>query len=100
LTSRTNVRFGSISGVHRDAPTTEEHGMPVWTVRIADDREERVEAGLLATENGSLIAMSDEGLLLRAWAPGQWRTAQHCGDTAPQPRGRMHGSVLVGVPGR
>jgi hypothetical protein len=100
LTGRAHVRFGSVSGVSRDAPIAEELGMPVWTVRLAEGSEERVEAGLLATENGTLVAMSEEGLLLRAWASGQWRTVEHCGDSAPPPRGRLRGSVLVGVPGR
>jgi hypothetical protein len=32
---------------------------------------------MLATEAGTLIAFSEEGLVLRAWAPGQWRTVRH-----------------------
>ena len=51
--------------------------MPAWTVQIAEDANERVEAGMLATEGGALIAFSEEGLLLRAWAPGQWRAVRH-----------------------
>ncbi len=51
--------------------------MPAWTVQVADDQDERVEAGMLATEAGTLIAFSEEGLVLRAWAPGQWRTVRH-----------------------
>ncbi len=50
--------------------------MPAWTVQVADDQDERVEAGMLATEAGTLIAFSEEGLVLRAWAPGQWRTVR------------------------
>ena len=51
--------------------------MPAWTVQVADDHDERVEAEMLATEAGALIAFSEEGLVLRAWAPGQWRTVRH-----------------------
>ena len=51
--------------------------MPAWTVQIGVDADERVEAGMLATEAGALIAFSEEGLVLRAWAPGQWRTVRH-----------------------
>ena len=51
--------------------------MPAWTVQVADDHDERVEAEMLATEAGALIAFSGEGLVLRAWAPGQWRTVRH-----------------------
>ena len=51
--------------------------MPAWTVQLAEDANERVEAGMLATEGGALIAFSEEGLLLRAWAPGQWRAVRH-----------------------
>src|SRR3712207_7649184 len=39
-------------------------------------QDERVEAWMLATESGALIAFSEEGLVLRAWAPGQWRTVR------------------------
>jgi hypothetical protein len=51
--------------------------MPAWTVQVAEDQDERVEAGMLATEAGTLIAFSEEGLVLRAWAPGHWRTVRH-----------------------
>ena len=51
--------------------------MPAWTVQVADDHDERVEAEMLATEAGALIAFSEEGLVLRAWAPGQWRTVRN-----------------------
>ena len=40
-------------------------------------QDERIEADLLTTEGGALLALSDEGLMLRAWAPGQWRTVGH-----------------------
>ncbi|HYX97903.1 MAG TPA: hypothetical protein VE823_22835 [Geodermatophilus sp.] len=46
-------------------------------MQVADDHDERVEAEMLATEAGALIAFSGEGLVLRAWAPGQWRTVRH-----------------------
>ncbi len=51
--------------------------MPAWTVQIEEDTNERVEAGMLATEAGALIAFSEEGLVLRAWAPGQWQSVRH-----------------------
>ena len=50
--------------------------MPAWAVQVAQDQDERVEAWMLATESGALIAFSEEGLVLRAWAPGQWRTVR------------------------
>jgi muconolactone delta-isomerase len=68
--------------------------MPVWTVQLPDGEDEQVEAGMLATESGTLVALSDEGSLLSAWAPGQWRTVR-C-QAAERPRGRVE--VLVGVP--
>lgn len=46
--------------------------MPVWSVEIAGGNDEVVEAGLLATEGGALVALSPEGLVVRAWAPGRW----------------------------
>src|SRR3712207_8726442 len=51
--------------------------MPAWTVQVTEDQDERVEAGMLATEAGTLIAFSEGGLVLRAWAPGHWRTVRH-----------------------
>ena len=51
--------------------------MPAWTVQVAGNEDERIEAGMLATDAGSLIAFSEEGLVLRAWAPGQWQTVRH-----------------------
>jgi hypothetical protein len=50
-----------------------EYGMPgVWLVQAADGAEERIEAGMLATAGGALVALSLEGVLTRAWAPGSW----------------------------
>ncbi len=74
--------------------------MPVWTVRVAGGEDERVEAGILATEGGSLVALTDEGLLVRAWAPGQWRTVRHINGGDPQPADWPNGgaNVLVGLP--
>ncbi len=65
--------------------------MPAWTVQIAGDDDERVEAGMLATEGGTLIAFSEEGLLVRAWAPGQWQTVRHL-EEAESLRGRRLGT--------
>ncbi len=70
--------------------------MPVWSVQIMDGEDEWVEAGLLATESGVLVALSDEGLVVRAWAPGEWRTVRQV-DVEPHPRARRD-NVLVGLP--
>ena len=72
--------------------------MPVWNVQTDDGADERVEAGLLATEGGSLVALSDEGLMIRAWAPGCWRTAQHVAAADERPAGSGRDAVLVGLP--
>ena len=73
--------------------------MPVWTVRIDDGDDEQVEADLLATEGGALVALSEEGLMVRAWAPGHWRTARQVpranGVAADGERART--SVLSGL---
>jgi hypothetical protein len=74
--------------------------MPVWTVQTVGD-DERVEAGLLAPEGGALVALSEEGLLVRAWAAGQWRTARQLTGVEAHPAGKADGpdAVLVGLPG-
>jgi hypothetical protein len=76
--------------------------MPVWTVTITGAEDEQVEAWALATEGGALVALSEEGLLVRAWAPGQWRTVRHLPRSEPclQDRNPEQGSVLVGLPTR
>jgi hypothetical protein len=70
--------------------------MPVWTVQVPSGEDERVEAAMMVTESGALAAFSDEGDLLSAWAPGQWRTARCQTPEDERPRGRS--KVLVGVP--
>ena len=70
--------------------------MPVWTVQIANDEDELVEACLLATDGGALIALSEEGVLLQAWAPGEWRRARHVPPADRPPTRRS--AALVGVP--
>ncbi|MGY1608138.1 MULTISPECIES: hypothetical protein [unclassified Geodermatophilus] len=76
--------------------------MPIWTVQTTGGEDERVEAGLLATESGALVALSDDGLLTRAWAPGQWRAVRQVtdGDTRPSRRPAEQDEVLVGLPRR
>jgi hypothetical protein len=76
--------------------------MPIWTVQITDGGDEKIEAGLLATESGALVALSEDGLLTRAWAPGQWRTVrQVCGvDAHPASRPDDEDTFLVGLPRR
>ena len=74
--------------------------MPIWTVRITENRDEVVEADLLTTEGGSLVALSEEGVLLRAWAPSQWRTVGHLtgGDPCPAGAPERDHDVVVGLP--
>jgi hypothetical protein len=76
--------------------------MPIWTVGTAEGQEERIEADLLATEGGALVALSEDGLLLRAWAPGQWRTVGHVTGVDAHPAGKMRqtSTVVVGLPRR
>jgi hypothetical protein len=72
--------------------------MPVWTVQNAGGEDELVEAGLLVTESAALVALSEEGLMMRAWAPGQWRTVRYTHGNSPSERTSGTGSVLAGVP--
>ena len=76
--------------------------MPVWTVEIAGDDIETVEAALLGTEFGALVALSDDGLLLRAWAPGRWQAVRLLEDAAPgsipPARTWTADTALVGLP--
>ena len=75
--------------------------MSMWTVAQADGAEEQIEADVLTTESGALVALSDDGLLLRAWAPGQWRTVGHVTGLAAHPAGKGgRDSVVVGMPRR
>jgi hypothetical protein len=71
--------------------------MPVWAVQVAIGDDERVEAEVLVTEGGALVALEEDGLLVRAWAPGEWRTARHV-DRAPLESARDRDGVLVGLP--
>ena len=74
--------------------------MPVWTVQSAGGQDERVEAGLLATEGGALVALTEEGLMLGAWAPGQWQTVWHVSGADPHPKDTANpgDTVLLGLP--
>lgn len=74
--------------------------MPVWTVQVAGSKDERVEAGMLATESGALVALSQQGLLVRAWAPGHWETVRHVDgvDEYPVEGGLQEANILVGLP--
>jgi len=76
--------------------------MSMWTVGRADGMDEQIEAEMLATESGALVALAEDGLLLRAWAPGQWRTAGHVAGVAAHPAGTStaRGPVVVGLPRR
>jgi len=75
--------------------------MPIWTVRTTGGEDEEIEAGLLATESGALVALSQDGLLTRAWAPGQWRTVRQLADAAshhPVSRVDEEDALLIGLP--
>jgi hypothetical protein len=72
--------------------------MPVWTVQGAGGEDERVEAWGLATESGALVALSEEGLMVRAWAPGQWRTVQQMEEVDVAPVLGVTGNRLFGLP--
>jgi hypothetical protein len=75
--------------------------MSMWTVSQADGVEVQVEADVLATESGALVALTDDGLLLRAWAPGQWQTVGHVTGVAAHPAGKAGRSpVVVEIPRR
>ena len=76
--------------------------MPRWTVGRGDGSDEQIEADMLATESGTLVALAEDGLLLRAWAPGQWQTVGHVTGAAVHPAGASAstGSVVVGMPRR
>jgi len=80
-------------------PAQGEIGMPVWTVQVAGVEDEIVEAGLVATEGGALVALSEDGLMVRAWAPGQWRTVRYmCGaDADPADQAQDQDDALVGL---
>ena len=62
--------------------------MPLWTIQGTGGDEEWIEAGMLATESGALVALSMDGLMLRAWAPGQWLTVRHVETGTPEPVAR------------
>jgi hypothetical protein len=79
--------------------------MSQWTVQIADGEDERVEAGMLAMEGGALVALSDEGLVIGAWAPDQWRRVRLVTCAEDRPAGRvtaadvqLEDNVVVGLP--
>ena len=75
--------------------------MPVWVVQIADGGDERVEAGMLLVDSGALVALAEECVLVRAWAPGQWRTVRHINGADDHPEGdaaNRKSNVLVGLP--
>jgi hypothetical protein len=74
--------------------------MHAWTVQLTVDEEEQVEAALLATEGGTLIALSEEGVVLRAWAARNWRTVRlsTCVEAHPAGKGNGKNPVLIGLP--
>jgi hypothetical protein len=74
--------------------------MSIWTVQTVDTHEQVIEAEMLATESGALVAFSEAGLMVRAWAPGQWLSMRlHSGIEAhPAGKGNARDNVLVGLP--
>ncbi len=71
--------------------------MPVWTVQVEGGHDEQVEAEILLVDSGTLIAFSGESLIVRAWAPGQWRTVQHItgGHEPPDSSGDEQANFVV-----
>lgn len=83
--------------------------MPQWTVQVAGGEDERVDAGMLAMEGGALVALSEEGLVIGAWAPEQWRRVRLVAGVEAHPAGRdartdvladvqLEDNVVVGLP--
>lgn len=70
--------------------------MPIWTVQDVTGEVETIEAELLATEGGALVALGDDGLLARAWGSGSWRSVRLVDATDIEPAD----PVLVGLPRR
>ena len=60
----------------------------MWLVQAADGTEERIEAGMLAIEGGALVALSLEGVLTQAWAPGAWQTIRLLSGVEAHPAGK------------
>jgi hypothetical protein len=73
--------------------------MPTWGVQNGNNNDERVEAGMLATESGTLVAFSEEGLMVQAWAPGQWWTVRQLSGLEAHPAGKGYeiDGVVVGL---
>jgi len=70
-----------------------EHSMHgVWLILMADGTEARIEAGMLAIEGGALVALSLEGVLTRAWAPGGWQTVRLLSGVEAHPAGKGYQS--------
>ena len=71
--------------------------MPVWTVRMPGGENERIAAEMLLVESGALMALSEESLLVWAWAPGEWRTVHRIdgadADQAEERHEEAHGLV-------
>ncbi|NYJ08565.1 hypothetical protein [Petropleomorpha daqingensis] len=76
--------------------------MPIWSVQDTQGVDETIEAGLVATEGGALVALTDDGLLLRAWAPGHWRDVRRISSApADEDDDSVPGTgFLVGLPRR
>ncbi|MGY1593218.1 hypothetical protein ACI79D_14685 [Geodermatophilus sp. SYSU D00708] len=75
--------------------------MPIWTVELTGEQDERIEADVLATDGGALVAFSGEGLMVRAWAPGHWRTVRQFAGRDAHPAGQAERSnVLTALPRR
>ena len=64
----------------------------VWLIQTADGTEERIEAGMLTIEGGALVALSLEGVLTRAWAPGGWQMVRLLSGVEAHPAGKGHRS--------
>jgi hypothetical protein len=72
--------------------------VPVWTVEIGDGAV-RIDAAVVATEHGVLVVIDDEGMVERAYAPGEWRTVRRGDGRESHPAGKRLGAV-VDMPAR
>src|SRR3954468_2216671 len=88
------TQWAARRGAEQWRPSRKEPGMYVWTVQLAAGEEDRVEAPLVATEGGALVALSEDGHLVQAWAPGHWRTVRRVTGVEAHPAGKANGNLV------
>ncbi len=69
--------------------------MPIWSVQITDGGDEKIEAGLLATEGGAQVALSDTVPRPRPSSSAPRRAPARAVERSP--RGRARGPDPRGV---